>query len=186
MNNKDDHVEYTEYDMKELFDKEIYPHVSELKKICKLNNLPIMISCAVTNRGGVTKYENDGVFTGSSNLKLYDDQFERMLLIMRGAKVSTLGALEYDKPGMDYILAGAEDSEYKEHFEAKTRITVLENVDQGKITQLKESLPEKKRRGRPKKNTESAPEKVVKMPQKKQPEESQKAPLEMVSFIGDL
>ncbi len=92
----------TEYNMQNLYTSQILPHINEIKKICKINNLPFFISLAVRNEKGKTKYINDGVLTGSNQIGLYNDMFEKFLLVMHGGKVSFQD--ELDEEALNYIL----------------------------------------------------------------------------------
>lgn len=90
-----------------LYDSKIQPHVHEIKKICKLNGIPFICSCAVANISkngeGVTVYRTDGVLPGSSDIELYEDRFVDFLLLLRGAKLAPIADVPLDEEGQDYI-----------------------------------------------------------------------------------
>ena len=90
------------YNMQSLYTSKILPHINEIKKICKINNLPFFFSAAVKNEKGKTKYVNDGVLTGSNSIGLYNDMFEKFLLVMHGGKVTFQD--ELDEEAINYIL----------------------------------------------------------------------------------
>ena len=90
------------YNMQNVYNAEILPHVNEIKKICKVQNIPFFISTAVRNENNKTKYVNDGVLTGSNQIGLYNDMFEKFLLVMHGGKVTFREDLDED--AINYIL----------------------------------------------------------------------------------
>ena len=91
-----------EYNLQSLYTNKILPHLNEIRKICKVNNLPYFFSTAVKNEKEKTKYINDGVLTGSNNIGLYNDMFEKFLLVMHGGKVNYKEDL--DEEALSYIL----------------------------------------------------------------------------------
>ncbi len=97
-------VPYTDYDKSELYENEIVPKLKELTILCKINRLPFIFSCCPVNKDGESVYKNDGVLTGSSELRLYDDRFVKFLLILRGANVAPLNDISLDDDeAIDYI-----------------------------------------------------------------------------------
>jgi hypothetical protein len=69
----------TEYDYNDVYKKEIYPLISEVKKRCKLTGIPFIFTCAVKNDVKKTQYVHEGNLTGSNNIHLKDDRFEQFL-----------------------------------------------------------------------------------------------------------
>lgn len=104
MNRKNDPKdELTVYDARKLYTEQIRPHIVEIKKICKLNKVPFVCTCATANDEKGTTYENDGVLTGSNNINLKEDRFIRYLLVIRGAELAPIGSIKLDKAAIDYI-----------------------------------------------------------------------------------
>lgn len=94
----------TEYNLKDLYDNEVASKVAEIKKICKLNRLPFVFSCAIINENGETIYKNEGVFPGSNGLVLFKNLFTKIFLLMRGAELKHLSSLkEPENDVMDYM-----------------------------------------------------------------------------------
>lgn len=109
---KENNTQYTEYDASSIFSSKIAPHLEEIKKICKVNQIPFFFSCAVSNKKGKTIYENDGNPTGSNDIYLYDDMLERYLLVTCGAKLAPIGAInKMDDEGMDYLALDLSEDE---------------------------------------------------------------------------
>ncbi len=79
------------FDYTEIYQKEILPKIDEIKKVCVKNKIPFLISCAPKNTQTDTTYYNDGILTGSMNINLYDDRFERYLLVINGARLAPIG-----------------------------------------------------------------------------------------------
>lgn len=100
--NEETNREINEYDLQALYKSKVEPHLTEMKKVCKLNNLPFFFTIAVKNEKGKTKYLNDGVLTGSNNVGLYNDMFEKFLLVMHGAKIGYQE--ELDEDAINYIM----------------------------------------------------------------------------------
>ena len=94
----------TIYNQAKLYKDSIYPLISEIKKICKINKIPFMCTCAVANTSEGTVYRHDGVPTGSLEVNLCDDQFERLLCVMNGFDVRPMNAVtELSDEAIDYI-----------------------------------------------------------------------------------
>lgn len=102
----------TEYDKSQIFKEEIKPILLELKKKCRVNNIPFFFSCAAANTDKKTSYTNEGVLTGSLGIDLTDDKFEKFVMVLRGAELQPLGAIsQFDDDAMRYIMDGAEEAE---------------------------------------------------------------------------
>lgn len=92
----------TEFDYQSLYTSKIEPLLAEMKIICKLNKIPFFFAIATKNINGKTTYKNDGVLTGSNEIGLYDDMFERFLMVMHGANVNYIP--EFDEEALGYIM----------------------------------------------------------------------------------
>lgn len=101
--------QYTDYNKSSDFKNEIMPVLAEFKRLCKVNKIPFWISVATENEENKTKYYYDGLMPGSNNVKLYDDQFRKHLLVIQGAEVSVIRNKEDDI--VDYIDSMVEDDE---------------------------------------------------------------------------
>ena len=106
---REDNLELVEYDLKGVYREEIIPRIEEIKKICRKNKIPFFCSFAVANNEKKTVYENDGNLTGSTDIKLYDDLFKKMLLVLNGAEVRSLGSISANDDIMDYISDDGDD-----------------------------------------------------------------------------
>lgn len=179
---------YTEYDLHEIYENELYPEILKIKQLCKLRDIPFLMSFAVSNRDGKTEYKNEGVLTGSSGLHLYDDQFKRMVLILRGASVSPIGRIEFNEEDMAYITDSFDETDV---FKASMHLEALDECDAERIEELSETLPEKKRRGRPPKiNVMEATSKEEVVEEKPQVTpshiENKTDASDLICFVGDI
>lgn len=105
-------ITVSQYDKSQVVKDEIRPLLLEMKKICRINNIPFFFSCAAANSEKKTVYTNEGVLTGSLGIDLTDDKFEKYLMVLRGAELQPLGAItQFDDDAMQYILSGAEELE---------------------------------------------------------------------------
>lgn len=93
----------TIYDKTELYEHKVRPLIEEIKKICQVNQLPFVCSCATSNKDGETHYENDGVLTGSNGIVLYDDRMVKFLLCLQGAKLAPIGDIRLDDASITYL-----------------------------------------------------------------------------------
>lgn len=94
----------TIYDKTEIYEKEIVPKLAEIKKICELNDIPFFNCVAVKNAEDGTVYKYDGILTGSKQIKLADDQFEKHLCVANGFDVKTSTEVDFsDEDFLKYI-----------------------------------------------------------------------------------
>ena len=91
------------YDQKKLYEEEIMPHVSAIKKICALNQIPCFTCVAVANNLKETTYKYDGVLTGYLGLILTDDHFSRHLCVANGFEVKAPGVTDDFKNVDDFL-----------------------------------------------------------------------------------
>ena len=77
----------TEFNRKDVYDKKIQPIVSELKKQCELNTIPMFVTCCVANSDEKTEYKSDAISTGSKGIVLKDDHLEKHLCVANGFQV---------------------------------------------------------------------------------------------------
>ncbi len=93
---------YNDFDMNDVYENEIAPLILNIKSICMNNKIPFFCTCAVTNyqkeekngeKTGITEYKNDGVLTGSNGIGLYQDKFEKILLVLQGVELQKIGML---------------------------------------------------------------------------------------------
>lgn len=75
--------QYTIYNKKKEFEKEILPLLDEVRKKCMLMQIPFFYSTAVANEDNTTDYVSDGILTGSFDIILYDDKFTNFLLAIQ-------------------------------------------------------------------------------------------------------
>ncbi len=138
MGSREEKPQLTEFHAEKLYEKEIEPLIAEIKKVCKINNVPFIIGCAVSN-GYVngkpkTVYKYDGVLTGSNHIILHDDRFERMLLLIRGAQLAKIGEGPVDEYDNDYIFSPPDD------LDPEVELDEEEHPDE-EITDISEYLP---------------------------------------------
>ena len=77
----------TVYDKKAEYKSTIAPILKQLIKECTKNKIPMFVSFAPANDEEETTYVNDGVLTGSMNITLKDDLFEKYLGVLHGGRV---------------------------------------------------------------------------------------------------
>ena len=75
------------FDVRDIYKEKIDPLVKELNKICILNKIPYFMTTVVRSTPTRTDYKNDGIMTGSTRIHLYDDKFERFMMICCGAEI---------------------------------------------------------------------------------------------------
>lgn len=94
----------TIFDKKDVYDREIAPLVAQIKKICKLNDIPMIFTFAVANDEKDTTYVTEGSSTGSMNINLTDDCFENYLVaLQKGKKIMLVDANTLDPEQLAYI-----------------------------------------------------------------------------------
>ncbi len=79
----------SDYNVVEVYDKQIAPLIKALHKVCRENDVPYVASFAVRNdpRRRRTEYRTEGNPTGMTNVVLYDDRLADFLLVLNGAEV---------------------------------------------------------------------------------------------------
>lgn len=75
------------FDQKKLYETEILPHITAIKKICVVNHIPCFTCVAVANTKKDTTYKYDGVLTGCLDLQLTNDTFSRHLCVANGFEI---------------------------------------------------------------------------------------------------
>ena len=103
-------ADYTKIDMKEYYEKECQPLVNELCKKCSLAGIPIFISAAVQNDENGTVYKNDGILTGSRNIKLKTDQIKFHMMVSGGCKAIPI--IENEELTIDNYLDDIDDIQF--------------------------------------------------------------------------
>ena len=84
-------TEIKQYDATGIYEKEIEKHIAEIKRICTINEIPMLITVAVKNDEKETVYRNDGVTLGSLGINLTDDKLSKYLCVARGFDVKAPG-----------------------------------------------------------------------------------------------
>lgn len=125
----------TIYDKSDVYKREVKPLIDNIKKVCVVNNIPIFISCAISNSEEKTEYKTDGIMTGSAGINLKNDKLEDFLMVLRGAKLESFGALKkFESDEMDYIMDIEDDIEDIEKALAKetdnSNATFVGEIDQ--------------------------------------------------------
>ncbi len=98
-----DNKELTIYDKTQLYEETILPLIKEIKKVCKLNNVPFFITTAVKNTHEKTFYENDGNLTGSNSINLKKDNFKNIIKVIHGVELKPIGSIDYDEELSDFV-----------------------------------------------------------------------------------
>ena len=91
------------YDQKKLYEEELMPHISAIKKICALNQIPCFTCVAIANNAKETTYKYDGVLTGYLGLTLTDDHFHRHLCVANGFEVKAPGVTDDFKTVEEFL-----------------------------------------------------------------------------------
>lgn len=109
-NNTD--TDIVDYDKTQVYKNEILPLITQMKKICSLNNMPIFFSCAVKNTNGDTSYAKEGFLTGSNKIGLYKDLFPTYLAVGHIDLVPAAGITKFSEETL-----GSEGMEYLQNIE---------------------------------------------------------------------
>lgn len=91
------------FDQRKIYEEEIMPHISEIKKICALNHFPCFTCVAVANNGKETTYKYDGVLPGYLNMNLANDHFSRHLCVANGFEVKPPGVVDNFESVEDFL-----------------------------------------------------------------------------------
>ena len=119
--------ELTKYDLTDFYVNEIQPAIIEIKKKCKLRNLPFAFVCAVKNDKNGTEYKKEHVLTGSCGITLKNNMFEQYLAALCGFDLVPAAAFTnfqspddknsyaevLDDAALQYIYDGDESNDYK-------------------------------------------------------------------------
>ena len=79
-------MEYTCYDRKEEFSREIIPHINEIKDICIKYNIPFIMAFATENSDEGTNYSMDGLMPGVQDIHLKDNILKDVFSFISGYK----------------------------------------------------------------------------------------------------
>lgn len=110
------------FDHNDIYNEKIAPLISEIKKICVMNDIPFLTACAPVNDNNGTVYYHDGLFTGSMGLKLYDDRFKRYLMVINGAKLAPMGdQFDEDAEIFQDVMAAMSSEDFEEDDEAEMK-----------------------------------------------------------------
>ena len=121
MSSKESNKQFTEYDKTKLYEEKVLPLINEMRKICVLNNLPIFFACATKNKDGKTEYAEEGILTGSAGIELYDDWFEKFLLVGKLDLVPVTKISQFnDKSFGDDELSYINDTHFDDEGELET------------------------------------------------------------------
>lgn len=94
----------TVYDKTDIYEKEIVPKLTEIKRICELNDIPFFSCVAAKNDENGTIYKYEGILTGSKQINLHDDHFEKHLCVANGFDVKTSSEIDFkDADFLEYI-----------------------------------------------------------------------------------
>jgi hypothetical protein len=74
----------TQFNQKEIYDKEIAPKLEEVKKLCLLNNIPLFFTACVSNSNTETVYENEMVSPDMLDIELKNNHFPRHINVLSG------------------------------------------------------------------------------------------------------
>ncbi len=74
----------TIYDKTDIYKEEIEPLVVSAMRLCVKHDIPFIFQCAVANDAKTTTYAGDFWLTGSGQINLSEDRFERYLAVMNG------------------------------------------------------------------------------------------------------
>jgi hypothetical protein len=74
----------TQFNQKEVFDKEIAPKLEEIKKLCLLNNIPMFFTACVSNSNDTTEYESELISPDMLDAELKNNHFPRHINVMHG------------------------------------------------------------------------------------------------------
>ena len=76
------------YNKEEFFKKNILPLRDEFMKLCKLHDIPTIVTSAVCNmEDGTTKYNSDMVSAITNNVELNDDKIVKIANVLNGFAV---------------------------------------------------------------------------------------------------
>lgn len=92
------------YDKTDVYNKQLAPLIAEIRKICRLNDIPFIYCFAISNSKTKTKYEVDGVGAIPLGFELTEDRFTTFDAVFNNPHTLVLrGAESLDKAQEDYI-----------------------------------------------------------------------------------
>ncbi len=92
------------YNKTKVYEKELAPLIAEIRKICRINDIPFIYCFATANNETKTKYEVDGVGAIPLGFELTDDRFTTFDAVFNSPHTLVLrGAESLDKAQEDYI-----------------------------------------------------------------------------------
>ena len=74
----------TQFNQKEVYEKEIAPKLEEVKKLCVLNGIPLFFTACVSNSEEGSIYENEVVSPDMLDLELKTNHFSRHINVLSG------------------------------------------------------------------------------------------------------
>lgn len=104
------------FNKKTLYKREIEPLVGEIKKICRLNEIPCIFTFAVASSQKNTEYITDGCPTGSMGLNLVEDRFPNYLVALQKGKRLVLADANSLEPNQQEYLHDAEEDYEDSHY----------------------------------------------------------------------
>lgn len=120
----------TIYDMQEFYKENLEGKVNEIKKICRLNKIPVIFTFAVANDEKDTIYKTDGVSTGSMEIYLTEDYFENYLIaLQKGTKLVLKDAKTLTAEQEAYMMENIEDEMQQNRDEMESSSEELKNLE---------------------------------------------------------
>lgn len=74
----------------------IEPVIAELVKLCTIYNIPMYVTCCVSNNAQSTEYKNQAVSADAHGLNLADDNIQKHLCIQLGFDTVYRSDVEFD------------------------------------------------------------------------------------------
>lgn len=90
----------TEFDKREIYETKIEPLVNKLADFCMMQRIPFFFACCVANDKKNSEYKYDGNSPEMLGLKLNDQFFDKMLLVIHGFDVETSEVVHLNDGGV--------------------------------------------------------------------------------------
>lgn len=96
MRKTDPESHITEFDKASVYKQKIEPLINEIVKLCTIHDIPMYITCCVSNSEEGSEYKNNCVSAETRGLNLADDNIQKHLCIQLGFDTIYRSEAEFD------------------------------------------------------------------------------------------
>lgn len=93
-------MEYTNFDRKDEYNRDIIPKIAEIKGLCIKYNIPFIMAFATENSENGTNYSMDGLMPGIQDIHLKDNKLKDVFAMLSG--YVSAGSIDYSALDDDY------------------------------------------------------------------------------------